>query len=36
MGSLSCFGIKIKPKPKNRAVEEEIQALKEVHKKVHF
>ena len=34
MGLLSYFGIKIKPKPKNKIVEEEIQALKEVHKKL--
>lgn len=34
MGLLSYFGIKIKPKPKNKTVEEEIQALNEAHKKL--
>ena len=34
MGLLSYFGIKIKPKPKNKKVEEEIQKLNEAHKKL--
>lgn len=34
MGLLSYFGIKIKPKPKTKKVEKEIQALKEAHKKL--
>ena len=34
MGLLSYLGIKIKPKPKNKTTKEEIQALKEAHKKL--
>lgn len=34
MGLLSYLGIKIKPKPKNKTTKEEIQALKEFHKKL--
>lgn len=34
MGLLSYFGIKIKPKPKNKTTKEEIQVLKEFHKKL--
>lgn len=34
MGLLSYLGIKIKTKPKNKTTKEEIQALKEAHKKL--